>query len=101
MDRAASAWLAAIADRQLSDSQAAAAALVRQTRFVHYAQRAIDVASVLIVLVVGYVWLGIVLRRFPYTRPWGDSLRGFLFDRSSNGSCSASCTRCPDSSRWR
>jgi small-conductance mechanosensitive channel len=27
------------------------------------------------------VWLFFVLRRFPYTRPWGESLRSFLIDR--------------------
>ncbi len=79
--RRARAWLAAMTDRRLSDSQAAAAALVRQTHFVQYAQRGIDVASVVILLILGYVWLGFVLRRFPYTRPWGDSLRGFLFSQ--------------------
>lgn len=26
-----------------------------------------------------YAWLTIVMRRFPYTRPWGESLRGVLF----------------------
>ena len=78
-DRRVAAWLAATTDRRLSKSQAAA--LLRQTRLAHYAKRAIDLASVLIILIVGYVWLGFVLRRFPYTRPWGDSLRGFLVDR--------------------
>src|SRR4029077_1770001 len=67
LDRAATRWLGDIADRQLSTSQAAAAALVRQTRLVYFAQRAVDVASVLLVLIAAYAWLGIVLRRFPYT----------------------------------
>ena len=62
---------------------------MRQTHFVNYAQRGVDVASILILLIFGYVWLGFVLRLFPYTRPWGDSLRGFLF-RNLNGWCSAS-----------
>jgi small-conductance mechanosensitive channel len=30
-------------------------------------------------LVLTYLWLAFVLRRFPYTRPWGESLRGLLF----------------------
>ena len=29
-------------------------------------------------LVLTYAWLAAVLRRFPYTRPWGESLRGAL-----------------------
>jgi small-conductance mechanosensitive channel len=32
-------------------------------------------------LLVVYSWLSYVLRRFPYTRPWGEALRGFLFER--------------------
>jgi small-conductance mechanosensitive channel len=31
---------------------------------------------------VAYAWLTFVLRRFPYTRPWGESLRSFLVDRA-------------------
>src|SRR4051794_12732988 len=29
-------------------------------------------------LVVAYTTIGFALRQFPYTRPWGDSMRGFL-----------------------
>ena len=32
-------------------------------------------------LVLSYFWLTFVLRRFPYTRPWGESLREFLLTR--------------------
>ncbi|HEY3065479.1 MAG TPA: mechanosensitive ion channel domain-containing protein [Methylomirabilota bacterium] len=31
-------------------------------------------------IVVTYLWLTFVLRRFPYTRPWGDRLGGYLVD---------------------
>jgi small-conductance mechanosensitive channel len=27
---------------------------------------------------VAYGWLGFVMRQFPYTRPWGEALRGFV-----------------------
>jgi small-conductance mechanosensitive channel len=30
------------------------------------------------------VWLTFTLRRFPYTRPWGESLRAFLIERLSS-----------------
>jgi small-conductance mechanosensitive channel len=30
-------------------------------------------------LLLAYVWLTFVLRQFPYTRPWGEALRGFVF----------------------
>jgi hypothetical protein len=32
-------------------------------------------------LFLGYSWLTFTLRQFPYTRPWGESLRSFLLDR--------------------
>ncbi|RPH55388.1 MAG: mechanosensitive ion channel family protein, partial [Acidobacteria bacterium] len=32
-------------------------------------------------LMVTYVWLTFVLRRFPYSRPWGESQREFLLER--------------------
>jgi small-conductance mechanosensitive channel len=32
-------------------------------------------------LVLAYLWLAFVLRRFPYTRPWGESLRSLLFSQ--------------------
>jgi small-conductance mechanosensitive channel len=40
--------------------------------------RAVDAIAMLLVLVITYPWLTYVLRRFPYTRPWGESLRSAL-----------------------
>jgi small-conductance mechanosensitive channel len=34
----------------------------------------------LVVLLLTYEWLGFVLSRFPYTRPWGESLNNYLLD---------------------
>lgn len=33
-----------------------------------------------IVLLLTYEWVGFVLSRFPYTRPWGESLNNYLLD---------------------
>lgn len=33
-----------------------------------------------IVLLLSYEWLGFVLSRFPYTRPWGESLNNYLLE---------------------
>ena len=44
-----------------------------------FARRVLTILGVLIGLVLTYSWLAIVLRRFPYTRPWGESLRSGLF----------------------
>ena len=41
-------------------------------------QRVFTIVSIVFGFVLTYAWLAIVLRRFPYTRPWGESLRGSL-----------------------
>ncbi|WP_422420570.1 mechanosensitive ion channel family protein [Pseudomonas sp. GZD-222] len=37
----------------------------------------------LVILLLSYEWLGFVLSRFPYTRPWGESLNNYLFEVAS------------------
>ena len=34
----------------------------------------------LVVLLLTYEWLGFILSRFPYTRPWGESLNNYLLE---------------------
>lgn len=34
----------------------------------------------LVIGLLSYEWLGFVLSRFPYTRPWGERLNNYLFD---------------------
>jgi small-conductance mechanosensitive channel len=41
----------------------------------------LSVVSVGLGLIVAYSWLTFSLRQFAYTRPWGESLRGFLLER--------------------
>lgn len=40
--------------------------------------RAARVLGVLLILFSTYLWLTAVLKRFPYTRPWGEALGGYL-----------------------
>ena len=42
-------------------------------------QRLLTLAGVALALLFTYAWLAIVLRRFPYTRPWGETLRSSLY----------------------
>jgi small-conductance mechanosensitive channel len=81
VDRTARRWLAASTERRLNASRKGAAAILRQARIVHYEQRLIDFLLLAIGLVFAYWWLSFVLRRFPYSRPWGDALRAVLVDR--------------------
>ena len=55
--------------------------LLRASRATALLRRGLRVAFVVIALFFTYSWLTFVLRRFPYTRPWGESLRGFLTTR--------------------
>lgn len=41
-------------------------------------RRFVGLASWLVMGFLSYVWLTFVFRRFPYTRPWGDELGGYL-----------------------
>lgn len=40
--------------------------------------------SWILIIPLGYLWLTFVLNRFPFTRPWGAGLRGFLVDLLSD-----------------
>ncbi|MEN0105589.1 MAG: mechanosensitive ion channel family protein [Pseudomonas sp.] len=43
-------------------------------------RRLLAVLYWLLVLLLSYEWLSFVLQRFPYTRPWGESLNQYLLD---------------------
>ena len=47
--------------------------------------RLVTLLSIGLALFFTYSWLAIVLRRFPYTRPWGESLRSSLFSAVASG----------------
>jgi small-conductance mechanosensitive channel len=39
------------------------------------------VVMAVVAMFIAYSWLTFTLRQFPYTRPWGEALRGFLLER--------------------
>jgi small-conductance mechanosensitive channel len=53
--------------------------LLAGDRIALLARRGADGLFGILVLVVAYHWLGFVLERFPYTRPWGEQLVVFLW----------------------
>ena len=53
--------------------------IARAARAPEYAGRALGAVAILLGLFCTYSWLMFVLRRFPYTRPWGETLRASLF----------------------
>ncbi len=52
--------------------------LVARRGAVTFVRRTVNLAYWVVFLIAAYQWLGFVLQRFPYTRPWGERLNGFL-----------------------
>src|SRR4029453_14855516 len=55
--------------------------IVVASRATYLLRLLVTLVAVLPVLFLAYAWLTFVLRSFPYTRPWGESLRAFLIGR--------------------
>jgi small-conductance mechanosensitive channel len=67
------------ADRQIA--RVPGAEVMRVTRFPQLLQYGVGVITAGVAVFLLYGWLTFVLRRFPYSRPWGEALRGFLLER--------------------
>lgn len=46
-------------------------------------ERLVGAAWLVIGLAIAYLWLGFTLKLFPYTRPWGETLGGYLRDAAA------------------
>jgi len=55
--------------------------VVRESRLLDQLPRLLSAVSIAVTLALIYVWVTFVLRRFPYTRPWGEPLRELLLGR--------------------
>src|SRR5688572_17037610 len=82
VNRGATAAVARATERQLA-RVISGEELVRRTNILRYVRRSISLVLLLLAIGVGYLWFTFVLRRFPYTRPWGESMRALLIDRVS------------------
>jgi small-conductance mechanosensitive channel len=69
----------AAADRRLG--QIRGGELMRASRMLDALRVGVGLATAVVGLLLAYSWLTFVLRRFPYTRPWGESLRAYLLER--------------------
>jgi small-conductance mechanosensitive channel len=73
--------LASRAERKLHQLAAGNVALVKASHAPDVLRFGVRIAFVIVSLTLTYIWLTFTLRRFPYTRPWGESLRAFLIER--------------------
>jgi small-conductance mechanosensitive channel len=66
------------ARKTVASSRLADAEVLRSTRLADFERRLVTTAMLVADLFVIYWVVTFTLRQFPYTRPWGESLRGFL-----------------------
>jgi small-conductance mechanosensitive channel len=70
--------LAGVAEQKITQSGFADVSSLRASRLLEFQRGLMTSIAVVLGLLVVYGTLTFVLRRFPYTRPWGESMRGFL-----------------------
>jgi small-conductance mechanosensitive channel len=67
-----------LAEQQFERTRLASHVAVDTSRFTYWLGRGLRAVAALLALVAAYVWLTSVFVLFPYTRPWGEALGGFL-----------------------
>jgi len=77
--RFATARLAALSEATAAKTGLADRTLLRASRLLDFQQRVVTAVTVGLQIAVLYSVLTFALRQFPYTRPWGESLSGYLF----------------------
>ena len=74
-------WLAVAAGRAVERRLRAlpGGEVIAATRAPLLVRRLLTTADITLALLLTYSWLTILFRRFPYTRPWGETLRSSLY----------------------
>jgi small-conductance mechanosensitive channel len=80
--RATARWLAALAKRHAPRLRVGGGALISRQRAIEIARRASAALAYATMIVLTFEWLGYLLGLFPYTRPWGEGLTGFLVGKA-------------------
>jgi small-conductance mechanosensitive channel len=80
LQRRLTARVASTAERKLKQLSGGEV-LMKASRAPEMVRRAVTVVLVAVWIFFLYSWLTFVLRQFPYTRPWGESLRSFLLNQ--------------------
>jgi small-conductance mechanosensitive channel len=79
-DRVAERRLVNLAAERLRRVPLADAHLLQASRVLELTRRLVMFVALIAAAFVTYSWLTFVLRRFPYTRPWGESMREYFFN---------------------
>jgi small-conductance mechanosensitive channel len=72
------AQLDRISEWAVSGSGRAEIQILRASRVIDFGRRLLIAIAVVLQLVVVYATTAFILRRFPFTRPWGESMNGFM-----------------------
>jgi small-conductance mechanosensitive channel len=78
--RAVTSRMVQVADSTAGHLKIGGSEIVQRERARRFARRLLQIGFWAIVLLLTYEWIGYVLGRFPYTRPWGEQLHGFLLN---------------------
>jgi small-conductance mechanosensitive channel len=78
--RVAFAKLSAVAERTVTEAGLADLDSLRASRLLDFERWLVTAVYAALGLVVAFTTLTFVLRRFPYTRPWGESMLRFLVE---------------------
>jgi len=84
LDRIAERRLVTIASERLRHVPIGDSHVLQASRVLELTRRLVIFVALLAAAFVAYSWLTFVLRRFPYTRPWGESLREYFFSTASH-----------------
>jgi small-conductance mechanosensitive channel len=76
--RAAVARLAILSEKTMAKAGLGGREALNTSRLLDFERSLVMTLSIALKLVVVYVVVAFVLRLYPYTRPWGESLRGYL-----------------------
>ena len=78
--RALSRRLGRIAERAAAVTRVGGTQVVTTDRLLPLVNRVVTVVAWAVIVLSVYRWVSYVLSQFPYTRPWGESLRAFFVD---------------------
>jgi small-conductance mechanosensitive channel len=81
--RAVTVRLLAIAGAKAAQIKVGGAEILHRERTIVMVARLLRIGFWGFVLLLTYEWIGFVLDRFPFTRPWGEELNAFLLDTVS------------------
>jgi small-conductance mechanosensitive channel len=76
-------WLIQTAEDKLARSGTGPLEVLRASRVFEFWRSFVSLVSIALSLFVVYSAVTFILRRFPYTRPWGESMRAFMLDSLS------------------